>query len=234
MNSKINLDIETAKLIYKKYKEHIVYSSIVAICILVFMIYTLPRILQLASLNEERANEKNKLAILNDNLAFIKSSSDETLNLKLETATSALPENSDFESIINAITLASAKSGAVVSDYGFQVSDLGVPSPISGYPTTRLDLVIGGSDDKLLSFIKNLSQVTPLSEVLSIEKNGNSISLTVVFYFKPSLVGEIAENVKLKGLTAKQEALLSTISSWSMTSVTTSVTENASESASPF
>ena len=60
MKNKINIDVETVRLIYTKYRKHITYGGIIAVSLIVF-VFVLPKILSLSSISEARKLEIQKL-----------------------------------------------------------------------------------------------------------------------------------------------------------------------------
>ena len=51
MKNKINIDVETVRLIYTKYRKHITYGGIIAVSLIVFCFFVLPKILSLSSIS---------------------------------------------------------------------------------------------------------------------------------------------------------------------------------------
>lgn len=215
MNPKINIDIETIKLIYKNYKVHIRYGAIILICFLVFAIISVPKMFQISGLLDARKNEEKKLEVLNKNYRLLTSIEEGILDFQLQTAVSALPEGKDFVGIINAISLASGKSGVSLDDYNFQVgSVIDKTFSVEGFPFMKLSLVVRASPQQLDNFLQSLSNTSPLSEVTSIKQTSGTTNLEAVFYFKPSVPSNMSDVDELNDLSSKEKDLLNTISSW--------------------
>jgi hypothetical protein len=214
MNEK-DLDIATFKIIYSKYKKQILYWLVILSCIIMFFIYTLPGVLNIPRLSEERKFEEEKLKIINNNLALLKNSDESALDEQIGVSTSALPLSKDYVGILNAISIASIKSGAGVKDYSLSVGEITEKgSAEEGYPSLDIGLSLQGSQEQIVAFISNIYQTVPLSEVLGVNLSKDSATLNLKFYYKAQPPSNFSEDSPLNPISAESLGTIRTISEW--------------------
>lgn len=231
---KTNIDIETLRIIYGKYRRNIIYIGVIIVCILVFALYTIPSLLSISGLSEQRRIEEEKLATMNKNLSFLRNTNEKTLENQLITVSKALPSSKDYEGILNAISFASNKSGVSLNDYEFQVGDVTADlGAASGFPSIELSISIRATRIQLINFLKAISETTPLSEVISVEQQLETANITTVFYYKAVAKDKISNEKELVSLSSKNIALIDTLLSWSVPSIQI-LQESSSQSASSF
>ena len=80
MKEDTNVDINTIKTLYRKYKEHLIYILVIFVTVVLFLFSVLPRISDLAKLNNERKIELNQLSILKNNLSLLSNLDDSVLD----------------------------------------------------------------------------------------------------------------------------------------------------------
>ncbi len=216
MKENTNIDINTIKLLYRKYKEYLIYILILVITVSLFLFAVLPRITDLSNLNDEKKIELNKFSNLKNNLDLLSNLNDSLLNSQLLVVSSALPSEKDFEGVLNAISLASGKSGASLGDYAFQVGDLSQPSiqTTTGFPFLTLSVNVRGTPSQIVSFVGSLSKSTPISEVSSITQDGNNASISIVFYYKALPSIQVDDGRAIAPLSQKGRDIINTLSSW--------------------
>lgn len=215
MKENTNIDINTLRILYKKYKEHFIYFLIIFISSLLFLFAILPRIQDLAKLNEDRKIELKKLSILRKNLSLLSTLDDSSLNLQLQIVSSALPSDKDFEGVLSAISSSAEKSGALLGDYEFQVGDLSQKeAKTAGFPFLTLVIDIRGTPSQVTEFLSNLSKSTPLSEIINIVQGGNSASSTIIFYYKSLPPLQFKDSELIVPVSQKGQEIIKTLSSW--------------------
>ncbi len=215
MNKKINIDLNTIKIIYARYKQHIFYMVIIIVCVILFLTMIIPRTSELSNLQKEAKNEANKLAVLKNNLNLLSGMNDATLNSQLGLVSKALPVDKDFEGVLNAVSLAAVKSGALLSDYEFQVGDLSqTPSNTSGFPFLKLSLNIKAGPKQSSLFVNELYKSFPLCEVTSIEQGEDSSNIAVMFFYKPLPNIEFNEDKPVQPVSKNDLQFIDKLSSW--------------------
>ncbi len=237
MKENTNIDIDTIKILYRKYKEHLVYILVIFITIVLFLSGILPRGKDVALLNNEKKIELNKFSILKNNLDLLSNLDDSKLNSQLLVVSSALPSEKDFEGVLNAVSLASGKSGATLSDYEFRVGNLsqGLSVKTTGFPFLTLTVNIRGTPSQVVKFIGSLSKSTPISEVTSILQNTNNATIDIVFYYKTLLPVQFNDSLQITPLSQKGIGIINTLYSWGAGNLSQpEAPVSSTSSASPF
>ena len=223
---KKSIDIATLNIIYKKYREHIIYLGIIMVCFLVFVFLTIPKISQIGVVRQERKTAEEKLKVLKNNMSILQNTDDNLLELQLQAVSEALPESKDFEGILNAISLASSKSGASLNDYKFGVGALSdSTTPAAGYPYVQLTLDIRANQAQSIAFLKSISETIPLSQITNVTETSGSTSVDMLFYYKSSIPEDLSKSAALTSISQKDKDLISIISTWN-TSLINVVSEN--------
>lgn len=213
MRDKVNIDIETIKIIYSKYKNHLIYITILVVCFILLLKFILPSVLELGNLNKKKEEEIKKLEILKGNMKVLSSLSDSDLDSELKVLVSALPETKDFDGILTAISDASGRSGVPLGDYQFQVGKLSEKiERTKGYPFLKLVLNLRTNLVGTQKFLGELSETLPLSEISDVVQRSDSVTVTTLFYYKP--ISPFPETEKLTDLSWEQQNLISKISQW--------------------
>jgi len=213
--NKISIDRNTLALIYNKNKDYIVPLVTIFISFILFMNITIPWLSNLSAKRQELKFEKDKLAILQENLKILTSLNSPTLDLQLSQVQDALPSSKNFAGVLNAISISANKSGVSLGDFEFQVGDLANNAvPSKGFPSLQLTLNLNGSVPSTAKFINELYKTMPISEVSSIQVTGVRAFLNTLFYYKPFIQKSIEENIPLKTLSSNDLDVLKEISSW--------------------
>lgn len=222
MNGKTNIDIETLKTIYAKYKQHIIYGGVIFVCLLVVLFYTIPQFSSIQIAKDYRESELKRLDVLKSNLSLLQNLDTALLDKQFVTASSALPSEKNFEGIVNALSSAAAKSGVILSDYSLSIGAVsddkdkpeeGEPQ-VSGYPFISLKLSLRANPSQLITFLKNLSETFPLSEVTNISQSQQGSSIDVNFYYKTYVPSELSDYSELSNLSQNELSLMNSIASW--------------------
>jgi len=189
---------------------------VIFVTIVLFLFAILPRITDLFRLNNDRKIELNKLSILKNNLNLLSSLDDASLNSQLLLVSSVLPSGKDFEGILDAISLSTAKSGASLGDYEFQVGDLSERLSVktTGFPSLTLVVSIRGTPSQVVTFVGNLSKTAPISEVTSIKQGANNSSVNIVFYYKSLPPIQFNDSQSVSPMSEKGKEIVSVLSSW--------------------
>lgn len=216
MKENTSIDINTIKILYRKYKEHLIYILVLFITVVLFLFTVLPRTSDLARLNNERKIELNNFSILKNNLDLLSNLDDSLLSTQLLVVSSALPSEKDFEGILNAVSLASGKSGATLADYEFQVGDLSQRLSVetTGFPFLTLTINIRGTPPQVIKFVGSLFKSTPISEVTSVIQNANNATISIVFYYKALSPIQLNDSKAVAPLSQKGREIIDTLSSW--------------------
>lgn len=202
-------------MLYNRYKDYLVPMAVILICIALFIKVTL---FQLQDLIETKRQEQvtiEKISQLRNKLQFLQALNKDQLDSQLQTATEVLPSGKDFSGALNTMINASNKSGVILGDFIFEVGDLSTPSAIqTGKPSLKVNLSVKGNIEAMKSFLANLSQLSPISEVNNIQISKDSSSMMVFFYYKPIPFIKQDSELQLKSLSREDLRLLQTLSGW--------------------
>lgn len=213
MSGKISIDRLTLERLYKKHKDYLIPIVTIIVCFILLVQITIPQIGILSQRQEDVGAERKKLDNLTNNLNLLSGLNDYTLDSQLSLSVSALPPEKNFASVLNTISLAAGKAGVFLGDFEFQVGDLSKIPPGKKAPSLSLALFVNGGVGGTLRFINELDRSLPLAEVLNIEVNNTSSTVTVVFYYKP-FVNITDSTLPLSPLSKTYTDTLKEISTW--------------------
>lgn len=184
-NKKISLDEKTLKFLYNRYKNFAIPIIVISVCLVVTFQFLFPQIQNLFMLREEAKKATEEIAILKNNHRFLNSLDDATLDSYLRLTNSAVPTGKDFIGIINAISYASAFSGAEVKDFALEIGDLDdTIQKSTTLSSISVNLFIDGGIEVVNRFVETLSTTFPLSEATNIAIGNTSSNVTISFYYK--------------------------------------------------
>lgn len=214
---KENIVWNTVIFFYKHNKEYFLHCIVIFVCMILLTQVISPQVREWFSVirNEEEAT-KNRIGILQRNHDFLSRINEAEFNRQFQTASSALPAEKDFVGILNAIGLASAKSGIKVNDFGFYIGDLSGKPVQSLLPSLNVLLNVNGKVEEIKLFIAELTKIMPISDVATINIEEKKSNLAVVFYYRP--VSPITFNYTspLKPLSSAEKSTFEKISLWTV------------------
>lgn len=220
MNNKVNIDADTLKFLYAKYKEFLVPAMVMVASIILLIVFVIPQLLIFLSNIDAMKTENSKLAILKNNLNIITSANDSVLDSQLKITSAALPLSKDFTGILNALAVASRISGASLGNFEFQVGDISSTQPNqSGFPFLKMALNVNGDIKTVSSFINLLSQTFPLSEITGVAISNGLSTLNLSFYYKPIPANVISNNLPINAVSKEGLNLIRNLSLFSNSSV---------------
>jgi hypothetical protein len=207
---------------YYRFRDSMYYSFTlivfpILLCGVLIFSLIIPEISDWLSIRREVLAVKEKITILQNNIAFMSNLDRTTLNGQLQTATTVLPSVKDFSVMLNAINDASVVSGISLDDFTFQVGDITSSADKEGdtrfqnIGVIQITFVARGKLDQIKRFIVALRNCAPLSEVISLDGNGETVSVSVQFYqkFMPRLT--IIADKPLQPISAMELGLLEQI-----------------------
>lgn len=216
MNTKKEgLNSNTLRILYYHNKNNVVPILIIIVCLLLFLQFILPQIQELSFIKTQESAVKERVNTLQTKYNLIQSFDDSNLESNFQTASEALPPYKNYAGIINGVSKAAAVSGISLSDFSFSVGDLSTKSAaLSTPPSISISLSLKGNLAATKRFIQNLSKVSPLSEVVSIQANDSGATINTLFYYKPFPPLKFDSNISIQELSEKNFTLLNTLSSW--------------------
>lgn len=217
MNEKVNLDINMFHFLYQKYKDFVLPLGIIAASFVLFFFVVIPQVQNYIQLQQQVAQETQKLNAIKSNYDILSGLDDNTLSTQLNTVSLALPFSKDFASVLNAISAVSAKTGVLLGDFDFRVGDLSKSGQgIKSYPSLVIDLKLNTDIKGAVKFIDELYKTVPVSETTDIKlSSGGSSEINISFYYKP-LVGKssIDQSNPITLLSQGDKDMISSLSSW--------------------
>lgn len=215
----------SARYIYYRYKDSPYFSWLILslcflVCFLLIFKIIIPRTQDWFSLRDEEIATRHRIAIIESNTSFMSSLDKKLLNDNRQLAIRALPSEKDFGEIINAIVVAAVRSGVSIEDFSF---NLGLISSTSGElkkspeeseSTTRLSLSLSGSVDNVKSFIAEISEKLPISQIESVDLDSDSASISLFFYGKSYVAPRISQDNPISSLLAENNSLFIKLAKW--------------------
>ena len=210
---------------YYKYRDSEYYAlsmigvTVVVSFLLVFQVI-IPQFNQWFSIREQVLQTRERIALLEDNISFVRNLDRARLQNQLNTASLALPPDKDFGKMLILLTDASIEAGVSLSDYAFQVGDVASTSAklstlgTNGLDSTKITVVVNGEIDDVQEFIRVLERSIPMSEVVTIDGSGENISVTVQFYQKPYPDIKIADDARLQPISDNKVNLIRELNNW--------------------
>ena len=231
------------KFIYFKYKDSsvVVVSVVVLIlvvsAILVFEIL-LPQVANWFSIQQEVDATKQQIQTLSNNITFIGSFNESTLDQDLQTVSAALPPEKSFTGILNAISDSTVKSNIVLNDYTFNLGTIETEKPVYNQQTLlpiQITLVVEGKLSDITAFLKQLEEKIPLARIDSVTFSHNASTIILTYYFKPFPNISFNDGEAISPLSTETQNLVNKLNSWKPTTViNTAPSQQASYSADPF
>ena len=218
-SKKLNMDFDNMRIVYQHYKPYILPLAVILVCFLVILVVIVPQIRQFISSQSLLKLEQQKLETLRNNYNFLSNLDDTKSDTDLKVLSFVLPSDKDFVGIMNAISVASAKSGVSIGDFDFSLGDLSKTAQgITSYPSIKMNLNLSGSADSIVNFISELYKTAPLSEVTSIKLANNAATLILLFYYKPFIPKNISDETPVVPFSSETLALIKTVSNWNNSS----------------
>lgn len=248
MRREISFGKRNLRFYYYRYKDSPYYSIgllsfIILACIIIFFQVIVPQFMNWFSIRKEVVATNEKIAILKKNINFMNNIDKSLLDSQLQTASSALPPDRDFVSILNALSDDAIHAGVSIDDFNFQVGNIDsskgkVTDPAyKDLSIIRISLVIHGPFDNIKRFVQQVGEKLPLAETVSINGNNGSVSLTIQFYQKPFPKTALSDETPLVDVSDSKKELLQKLSTWKAAPLpvpVSSASQTASDSSLPL
>src|ERR1700722_17670353 len=197
------------------------------VCAILLIDWIIPELNNWFSIRDEVTATQARVDILQRNIAFMNNLNENTLDQQLQVVTQSLPEDKNFQTILNAISTASIISGVSLNQYSFQVGDVSsssiTPQPVvpvvanttaNGLPSIAVTVTVNGTIDKVRKFILALEDGFPLAEVTGVNGNGQSVGITVQCYQKPFPKSILSLETPIAPLSSGETSLIEKLSKW--------------------
>lgn len=202
---------------YYKFRDSEYYSftligGTVLVCVLLIFLVIVPEVSSWFSIRDEVVATRERIRVLKDNLAFVNTMDRNKLSSEIDTATTALPLEKDFDSILAVISDAAISSGVAMNDFSFTVGAVDgkakKDTKSSGLETMRVTVVLSGSVQNVRKFISQVEKSLPLAEIVAIDGTDQSVALTVQFYQKGFPPIKVNDDQPLSTLPAEKLGIL--------------------------
>ncbi|HSW88099.1 MAG TPA: hypothetical protein VLG12_02960, partial [Candidatus Saccharimonadales bacterium] len=200
------------KLLYFQYRDFFIPVITIFICAIVFLLVVIPQMQAYLLLQNQFAQDQQKLQVLEHNFQKITGLNDQELNIDFNLTTLALPELKNATVILNTISKAASVSNISLKDYTFGLDE---QTKTPKEPLLHIMLSLNGNKDQIQKFVHQLSVSLPLSEVSSIDiLDNNDATISVTFYIQTISKASINENNPLQLLTDQDKNTINLLSSW--------------------
>lgn len=214
-------NIKDLQLLYYRYKDTSVFSlSVVVLILLVSFVLLgqviIPQVQNWLALQEEAKKTEETILSMQEMQAALSQQTESSLNNDFVIASAAVPIEKDVAGILTAIGSASTKAGVSLDDFSFQVGDLSTKSAeLKPQTSLTVSLTLKGDLESMKSFLREIAEKVPLSEVVSLDFSDGNARVDLLFFYSllPDKV-PIIYSQKLPVLTEQQRALLRQIEEW--------------------
>lgn len=215
-SKKIALGKDSVNSFFQKYKDFLLPIFIIFACFLILFFVIVPQFQNYLSSRQQLEVETQKLNVLKNNYNFLSSLDEDKNTADFKILSATLPQGKDFIGIINALSIASSKTGVAIGDFSFSLGNLAKVGDVgvSSQPSVKIEVNLTGNASLITNFINELYKTAPLSEVLSVKTNLNSSNLTILFYYKPFPPQNVSDDAAVVQISSKNLNLLKQIYGW--------------------
>jgi hypothetical protein len=244
MSKKVFFGQNDIRYYYIRYKESryyavSIFTTVIIACLLLVIGIIIPQANTYLSIRKQAIAKRAIIDNLNKNINFINLLDKTRLDNQFYILTLALPPDKDFTGILNSLSEASIRAGVTLSDFNFNVGKISSQSAtpqvasgeadISASPTESVDLqslqageenvisttvVINGSIERVGLFLKEMEENLPLSEVVSVNSEKNSTTISIKFHYLPFPKVFFKEESLLEPFTAQEQEIIEKMDLW--------------------
>lgn len=210
------IDQGTLRILYYQYKAQIISAVIVLICALLFLFLIIPQIQNVVSIRAQEEEHRKKIAILKDNIAFLKRLDDTTLSSQTQLVSKALPAEKDFIAILSTLSRVADSANVSLGDFSVTIGDItpNVSQTTGKKPSVEISLNIRGDKNAIEHFLSSLAQQMPVSEVINMSGGSRDTSLLIDFYFRPLPSITFHDDARISTQSKEESELLETLKTW--------------------
>jgi hypothetical protein len=234
MNDDTWLGKNSLRFWYYRYKDSSYYSlSIISltiiVCIILIVQIIIPQVQSWFSIRDEVIATRERISVLRDNSNFMNNLDRSLLNSQIQIASSALPPEKKFDTILNAISDSALQSSVSLGDFSFHVGNISsssgqiVDSSQKGLSGIEITLVVASNIDGAKKFLSKVKEKLPLSEVIQVEGGLQSTTITLRFFQKPYPKIVYHDTQPISPVTGANTQLLQRLSSWQVQAPSQSV-----------
>ncbi|MGI0062258.1 MAG: hypothetical protein ACREBA_07380 [Nitrosotalea sp.] len=192
----------------------------------------IPLVENLYSTNKTVDQERQRIAILNQNITYLSILTDSDIDQKINLANLLFPQTKDFNDTLQALNAAAVSSTASIENFSFDVGGVSGKQPTDATSNTLdITVTLQGSTESIVDFVQALDTKIPLMNVESIDISQSTTTLQIQVAYKPYVQQQIDLTKTVLTPSAASQALLQQAAEWQTESVA-SVAASPSESAS--
>lgn len=210
------IDQGTLRILYYQYKAQIISAAIILICVLLFLFLIAPQIQNVLSIRSQEEEHRQKIAILKDNIAFLKRLDDATLSSQTQLVSKALPPEKDFITILSTLSRVADSANVSLGDFSVTIGDIApnASQTTGGKPSVEISLTIRGGKIAIEHFLSSLAQQMPVSEVINMSGGSRDTSLLIDFYYRPLPSITFRDDAHIAEQSKADRQLLETLKTW--------------------
>lgn len=210
MNFNSEFNKENLIELYSANKQLVVSIIAIFISVILFVFIVLPQLVVFPSKKAEADQENIRLSRIQAAYDLLTSIDNEAVGSNLKIAQKTLPDKKDFESVLNAISVASGNSATQIIDYTFSSGG----NASEKYPTLLFKIETFGGINEAVNFINELYKTYPLSDVTSLISSDNISKMDIVFYYRAFPPITIDDRITVTEMNEAQNNALKIISGW--------------------
>lgn len=197
-----------------------IIGGIVAVCVMLIFWVILPQLSSWFSIRDEIIATRSRIETLEKNITFVNSLDRAKLDSQLQTASTALPAEKDFNAMLDVIASAAVEANVAMNDFSFQVGNVSsskgntTDARYRDLASIRITLVVVGTVDGVKRFVTSVENSVPVTEVINIDGSDKTVAVSIQFFQKSFPDIKIDDTKELTPLSQKKVALLEKLDSW--------------------
>ncbi len=211
---------EGLKSLYRSHRQYTTPILMIFVSMILVFVALLPLFNDLLNTLSQRDEATRKLQVLKNNLEILSAADEGSLEADIAVTLKALPQEKDFESVLNTVSAVAGKADVLLGNFEFRVGDLSkAQGSKDQLPSLAITLLINNGAIGAVRFMSELATALPISDVKSLDMNGNFTNITLLFYYKSIGSASISPDAPIAKPTAQKTELLEKLSTWDLESV---------------
>lgn len=206
INTNMTINQTRLQATYYRYKRYVIPVIVLVVCVFLFLEVNIPQLQNFLAIRQEVQTNQAKLDALRANLYQVSKINDQDLDTSLKLASTALPSNKDFFTMINALSNAAINSGVSLGDYSLQVGDLSGNDAANN--TLNIKVTVSGDINNIKNFIIEAKKQLPLIDVSDLKLTNNTTNMTLVFFYKPFSHTAFDDSKIIQPISSQEQNLL--------------------------
>lgn len=197
-----------------------IIAGIVAVCIALVVWVILPQLTSWFSIRDEIIATRTRIETLERNISFMNTLDRATTDAQLQTASTALPAEKDFNTMLDVLAQSALIAGVSLNDFSFQVGNVSsskgttTDSRYRDLASIRITLVVVGDMNNIRRFVSSVENSVPVTEVVNIDGSDKTVAVTLQFFQKSFPEIKIDDTKPLAPISEKKVALLEKLDTW--------------------